>query len=65
MTDVNGTLRALGFEEVRTPDGEWNLLNGQLSDRTTDELDLILRPNDREGVAHVKENGDLVAIARK
>jgi hypothetical protein len=67
MTEINDLLHRLGFEEVRLDgDGDWEPLNGHFSDRTTDDLKLILRPADREGIAHVLgSDGELVAVARK
>lgn len=67
MKEIAPTLRHLGFGEIRPADAdEFEPLNGQLPDGcTTDELNLILRPNDRDGIAHIRNDGDLLAVARK
>lgn len=55
MKDVSTLLRTLGFVECRLEGEEqFSELNGQFDGETTDEMDLFLRPNDRDGIAHVK-----------
>ena len=66
MTDVNALLRTLGFADIRLEGEEqFSELNGQFKDETTDTLDVILRPNDRDGIAHLRRNGSTIAEARK
>ena len=67
MTDVNGLLHRFGYDELRREDeNTFSELNGHLQGRTTDELDLILRPADQDGIAHVLgPDGNLFAAIRK
>jgi len=66
MTNVGALLKHLGFRRVRLEgEDEWQPLNGQLDGATTADLDVILRPNDRDGIAHVRDDGDTIATARK
>ncbi len=66
MTDVSALLKTLGFADIRLEgEDEWQTLNGQFKGETTDTLDVILRPNDRDGIAHIRKGGDTLAVARK